>query len=94
MGASRQLISRSSAMSSELTRSIVTFVVCSFLRLRRTKLGLGDFRTVKVIGKGAFGEVRPASSARLKDTDASKLTPSPVSDPCISVRSGPTRPED
>ena len=31
----------------------------TFLRLRRTKLGLDDFRTVKVIGKGAFGEVRP-----------------------------------
>ncbi len=30
----------------------------SFLRLRRTKIGLDDFRTVKVIGKGAFGEVR------------------------------------
>lgn len=30
----------------------------SFLRLRRTRLGLEDFRTVKVIGKGAFGEVR------------------------------------
>jgi protein-serine/threonine kinase len=29
----------------------------TFLRLRRTKLGLSDFRTVKVIGKGAFGEV-------------------------------------
>jgi hypothetical protein len=28
----------------------------TFLRLRRTKLGLDDFRTVKVIGKGAFGE--------------------------------------
>jgi protein-serine/threonine kinase len=28
-----------------------------FLRLRRTKIGLHDFRTVKVIGKGAFGEV-------------------------------------
>ncbi|GAA6009657.1 uncharacterized protein JCM10292_003879, partial [Rhodotorula paludigena] len=28
----------------------------SFLRLRRTRLGLDDFRTVKVIGKGAFGE--------------------------------------
>ena len=31
----------------------------AFLRLRRTKLGLDDFRTVKVIGKGAFGEVCP-----------------------------------
>lgn len=30
----------------------------SFLRLRRTKLGLEDFVTIKVIGKGAFGEVR------------------------------------
>ena len=29
----------------------------TFLRLRRTKLGLSNFRTVKVIGKGAFGEV-------------------------------------
>lgn len=29
----------------------------SFLRLRRTRLGLEDFVTVKVIGKGAFGEV-------------------------------------
>ncbi|KAF9899188.1 Serine/threonine-protein kinase, partial [Lobosporangium transversale] len=29
-----------------------------FLRLRRTRLGLADFVTVKVIGKGAFGEVR------------------------------------
>ena len=29
-----------------------------FLRLRRTRLGLDDFITVKVIGKGAFGEVR------------------------------------
>lgn len=30
----------------------------SFLRLRRTRLSLEDFVTVKVIGKGAFGEVR------------------------------------
>lgn len=29
-----------------------------FLRFRRTKLSLNDFNTVKVIGKGAFGEVR------------------------------------
>ena len=28
-----------------------------FLRLRRTKIGLNDFKTVKVIGRGAFGEV-------------------------------------
>jgi protein-serine/threonine kinase len=29
----------------------------TFLRLRRTKIGLVDFRTVKLIGAGAFGEV-------------------------------------
>ncbi|KAI9025464.1 kinase-like domain-containing protein [Hyaloraphidium curvatum] len=29
-----------------------------FLRLRRTRLGPDDFHTVKVIGRGAFGEVR------------------------------------
>ncbi|KAG0670966.1 Serine/threonine-protein kinase, partial [Kluyveromyces marxianus] len=29
-----------------------------FLRLRRTRLSLDDFHSVKVIGKGAFGEVR------------------------------------
>lgn len=37
----------------------------AFLRLRRTKLGLDDFRTVKVIGKGAFGEVSSISIATL-----------------------------
>ncbi|KAJ2893245.1 Serine/threonine-protein kinase [Coemansia aciculifera] len=30
----------------------------SFMRLRRTKLSVNDFQTVKVIGRGAFGEVR------------------------------------
>ena len=29
-----------------------------FLRLRRSKLGADDFEPLKVIGKGAFGEVR------------------------------------
>ena len=32
-----------------------------FLRLRRVRLGVSDFQTLKVIGKGAFGEVRPIS---------------------------------
>lgn len=36
----------------------------SFLRLKRTKLGLDDFKTVKVIGKGAFGEVSPTDRPR------------------------------
>ncbi|CAO3685031.1 unnamed protein product [Umbelopsis ramanniana] len=34
-----------------------------YLRLRRTRLGLDDFVTVKVIGKGAFGEVRLVQAA-------------------------------
>ena len=29
-----------------------------FLRLKRTRLGLGDFEMLKIIGRGAFGEVR------------------------------------
>lgn len=32
-----------------------------FLRLRRSKLGADDFEPLKVIGKGAFGEVRLVS---------------------------------
>jgi protein-serine/threonine kinase len=40
----------------------------TFLRLRRTKLGLDDFSTVKVIGKGAFGEVR-----LVQKTDTGKI---------------------
>ncbi|KAJ6539372.1 kinase-like domain-containing protein [Mycena capillaripes] len=40
----------------------------TYLRLRRTKLGLDDFRTVKVIGKGAFGEVR-----LVQKTDTGKI---------------------
>ena len=39
-----------------------------FLRLRRTRLGLHDFHTVKVIGKGAFGEVR-----LVQKTDTGKI---------------------
>ncbi|GMK55161.1 hypothetical protein CspeluHIS016_0202170 [Cutaneotrichosporon spelunceum] len=35
----------------------------NFLRLRRTRIGLEDFRTVKIIGKGAFGEVRLVQKA-------------------------------
>jgi serine/threonine kinase 38 len=29
-----------------------------FLRLKRSKLGVSDFEPFKVIGRGAFGEVR------------------------------------
>jgi hypothetical protein len=37
----------------------------TFLRLRRTKIGLADFRTVKLIGAGAFGEVSVSAWWRL-----------------------------
>lgn len=37
----------------------------TFLRLRRTRIGLNDFRTVKLIGKGAFGEVSINSSNKM-----------------------------
>lgn len=33
-----------------------------FLRLKRTRLGLDDFESLKVIGRGAFGEVRVSDS--------------------------------
>ncbi|CCH60532.1 hypothetical protein TBLA_0D00220 [Henningerozyma blattae CBS 6284] len=39
-----------------------------FLRLRRTRLSLNDFKTIKVIGKGAFGEVR-----LVQKTDTGKI---------------------
>ncbi|KAJ3071770.1 Serine/threonine-protein kinase [Podochytrium sp. JEL0797] len=39
-----------------------------FLRLRRTRLTAADFYTIKVIGKGAFGEVR-----LVQKTDSAKI---------------------
>ncbi|KAH9482652.1 Serine/threonine-protein kinase [Psilocybe cubensis] len=45
----------------------------TFLRMKRTKLGLDDFRTVKVIGKGAFGEVRLVQKADTGKIYAMKL---------------------
>jgi len=57
----------------------------SFLRLRRTRLGLDDFRTVKVIGKGAFGEVSYTHRAR------SVVLPSEADSPSSSRRFGSCR---
>lgn len=36
-----------------------------FLRLKRTRLGLDDFESLKVIGRGAFGEVRLRFTQRI-----------------------------
>lgn len=37
-----------------------------FLRLKRTRLGLDDFESLKVIGRGAFGEVRLKANIKAK----------------------------
>lgn len=37
-----------------------------FLRLKRTRLGLEDFESLKVIGRGAFGEVKAFDAVVLK----------------------------
>uniref|UniRef100_A0A3B2WAZ4 Serine/threonine kinase 38 n=1 Tax=Mus musculus TaxID=10090 RepID=A0A3B2WAZ4_MOUSE len=37
-----------------------------FLRLKRTRLGLEDFESLKVIGRGAFGEVKKKKSQKFK----------------------------
>jgi protein-serine/threonine kinase len=39
-----------------------------FLKLRRTRLTLTDFITIKVIGKGAFGEVRTYTLRKLTNS--------------------------
>lgn len=40
-----------------------------FLRLKRTRLGLEDFESLKVIGRGAFGEVRGYESNGIVKAD-------------------------
>nr|XP_036871345.1 serine/threonine-protein kinase 38 [Manis javanica] len=42
----------------QLRRSAHARKETEFLRLKRTRLGLEDFESLKVIGRGAFGEVR------------------------------------
>ncbi|KAK9451165.1 kinase-like domain-containing protein [Limtongia smithiae] len=54
----RQATERSSEERKKRERQNLGKKESAFLRLRRTKLALDDFHTVKVIGKGAFGEVR------------------------------------
>ena len=38
-----------------------------FLRLKRSKLGVDDFDPIKVIGRGAFGEVKTAGRERERE---------------------------
>jgi serine/threonine kinase 38 len=44
-----------------------------FLRQRRTKLSASDFHSLKVIGRGAFGEVRLAQKIDTGDIYAMKI---------------------
>lgn len=53
-----------------------------FLRLKRTKIGLADFRTVKLIGAGAFGEVSYGSHFPWF------ITGVPLGSPCAEGRHG------
>lgn len=45
-----------------------------FLRLKRTRLGLDDFESLKVIGRGAFGEVGVSNSRLLPHGSIPTLT--------------------
>ncbi len=44
-----------------------------YLRLRRTRLTLDAFQTIKVIGKGAFGEVSAAALVIIPGSVGSKI---------------------
>ncbi|CAF91884.1 unnamed protein product, partial [Tetraodon nigroviridis] len=46
-----------------------------FLRLKRTRLGLDDFESLKVIGRGAFGEVRVSNGLVSKMLSHHNLEP-------------------
>lgn len=48
-------------MQKRLRRSQHARKETEFLRLKRTRLGLEDFESLKVIGRGAFGEVSTGS---------------------------------
>jgi protein-serine/threonine kinase len=55
------LMITNSGFSEEKSKRQVQKLVANeseFLRLRRVRLGVDDFQTVQVIGKGAYGEVR------------------------------------
>lgn len=47
-----------SALQKRIRRSQHARKETEFLRLKRTRLGLEDFESLKVIGRGAFGEVK------------------------------------
>lgn len=50
-----------SAFQKRIRRSQHARKETEFLRLKRTRLGLEDFESLKVIGRGAFGEVKADS---------------------------------
>lgn len=54
----KEIESEGSEERKNRARNLLLSKESQFMRLRRTRLTLEDFRTIKVIGKGAFGEVR------------------------------------
>lgn len=57
-----------------------------YLRLRRTKIGLDDFKTVKVIGKGAFGEACYQFHSFLQGRILLQLTMCKIGSTCAKSR--------
>ncbi len=45
------------ALQKDNRRSLYALRETEFLRLKRTRIGRDDFESLKIIGKGAFGEV-------------------------------------
>lgn len=58
MGVTAVCLKGASALQKRMRRSQHARKETEFLRLKRTRLGLEDFESLKVIGRGAFGEVR------------------------------------
>ncbi|KAI3648773.1 hypothetical protein MP228_006627 [Amoeboaphelidium protococcarum] len=59
-GSPGSVSSTSNAQSTAMKESLdhLALKEAEFMRLRRVRIGVDDFTTVKIIGKGAFGEVR------------------------------------
>ena len=49
-------------MQKDQKRALYALRETEFLRLKRTRIGREDFESLKVIGRGAFGEVSTISN--------------------------------
>ena len=50
--------------------------------MKRTRLGVDDFEPLKVIGRGAFGEVSSVLSVQERNVDYRQQTYKPITD-CV-----------